>query len=457
MNRPLIGNGWNDRSLTTLLQAAGLTKHDHNSDFGYPVDVTFQLAYEMYERNGIALAGVEKTIGKTWQDAPFLQDHQRDGSVTGDAETPLEKTIRERFDDLRVWQNLAEADRRGMVGKYAGVILRLADNQPFAQPVTTVPGGLDGLVELIPAWEGQLTVSEWDTVETSETYGKPKMYAFNESAVGKATNPRTFNVHPDRVLIWSRDGTVDGRSALKPGYNSLLDMEKIRGAGGEGFWKNAKSAPILQVAEGGDLTKVAKALNCTVDEIVDLMNDQVSDWQRGFDKLLMLQGMEAKTLGIVLPSPEHFFAIALQEFAASMSCPLKILIGSQTGERASTEDAQEWAHTNMARRTGQVIPNVMALVRRLERFNILPKKGWHLEWTDLTESSMGEKIDRAGKMADVNQKMKDTGEIVFTAEEIREVVDLEPLSDAEKYREETDDTEEVEAANPPREPADPPA
>jgi hypothetical protein len=151
--------------------------------------------------------------------------------------------------------------------------------------------------------------------------------------------------------------------------------------------------------------------------------------------------MKATTLAITLPSPEHFHAIALQEFAASMSCPLKILIGSQTGERASTEDSAEWSQTCMSRRTGQVIPNTMGLVRRLERFNILPAKPWHIEWTDLTESSMGEKIDRADKMADVNQKMKDTGEIVFTCEEIREVVDLEPLSDAEKYRELPEDDE----------------
>lgn len=443
MNRPLIANAWNDRNMDVLRLVAGLqTKHNHYGDFGYPEDITFAQAYVMYERNGLARAGVEKTVGKTWQDNPFLQDHQRDGSAGPVKETPLEAQIRERFADLRIWQHLAEADRRSMVGAYSGVILRLADSKPFKDPVDTVPGGLNGLVEVIPAWEGQLSVSQYDTEETSPSYGQPLMFQFNEAAVGgDKTNPRSFMVHPDRVVIWSKDGTLNGRSALKPGYNALMDMEKVRGAGGEGFWKNAKSAPILEVEQGGNLTAVAKALGCTVDELVDLMNDQVGDWQRGFDQLLMLQGMKATTLAITLPSPEHFHAIALQEFAASVMCPLKILIGSQTGERASTEDAAEWAHTCMGRRTGQVIPNTLGLVRRLERFNILPAKPWHLEWTDLTESSMGEKIDRADKMADVNQKMKDTGEIVFTAEEIREVVDLEPLSDAEKYREPPEDDE----------------
>ena len=73
---------------------------------------------------------------------------------------------------------------------------------------------------------------------------------------------------------------------------------------------------------------------------------------------------------------------------------------------------------------------------------MIPEKDWFLSWTDLTETSMGEKIERADKMADVNQKMKDSGEIVFTHEEIRAAVDLEPLSDAEKrFDEVTEDDE----------------
>ena len=127
-------------------------KHNHYTDFGYPTDLTFKQLYDMYTRNGIAHAGVEKTILKTWQDMPFLLEKERDGSEGKDTkETKLEKDIRQRFDDLRFWQHLAEADRRSLVGGYSGVILRLADSKTFHEPVDTVPGGPLGLVELIPA------------------------------------------------------------------------------------------------------------------------------------------------------------------------------------------------------------------------------------------------------------------------------------------------------------------
>jgi len=384
-------------------------KHNHYSDFGYPERVTFDLAFAMYTRNGLARAGVDKTAAKTWQDNPWLLEKERDGSQGSKSdETPLERDIRKRFADLRLWQRLAEADRRSMVGRYCGVILRLADGKPFDQPVDRVGGGLMGLVEIIPAWEGQLTISQWDEDQASPTYGQPKVFGFNEAAVDESkAQARSFNIHPDRVLVWSKDGTVHGRSILEPGYNDLLTLEKISGAGGEGFWKNAKSAPILHIDKDAKLENMARAMGVEVGEIADRMDEQVADFQRGFDKMLMLQGIEAKTLGITLPSPEHFFAIALQSFAASISCPLKILVGNQTGERASTEDAEDWAQTIMSRRTGQVIPTVMELVNRLERFGILPERDYFVDWSDLTESSMGEKIARADKMADGRREPED--------------------------------------------------
>jgi hypothetical protein len=433
-------------------------KHDHYSDFGFPKTLNFTQLHGMYLRNGIAHAGVEKTILKTWQQAPFLLEKERDGSAGQDkGETTLEREVRKRFVELRLWDRLRDADRMYLVGGYSGALLAFKDSKRWEDPVDTVPGGIDGLAKIIPAWAGQLTVAEWDMDVTSERYGEPKMFQFNEAdvATGKSQH-RQMLIHPDRVIVWSHDGTVHGTSLLEPGYNDLMTLEKISGAGGEGFWKNAKSAPVLEVDKEARVADMAKAMGVTTEGLADAMNDQVEDWQKGFDKLLMIQGMQAKTLAITLPSPEHFFNIALQSFAASIPIPMKILVGMQTGERASTEDAEEWAQTNMSRRTGTVIPNVMMLVDRLERFGILPERDWHLDWTDLTESSMGEKIDRALKMADANAKMQASGEWVFTPEEIRGVVEYEPLSDADKLRDDIGDDDAAAAMTPGAPPAETP-
>lgn len=417
-------------------------KHNHYNDFGYPKVLNFDLLYKMYLRNGIATAMVEQTVLKTWEDMPYLLEKERDGSQSGTAdETPLEKDIRLRFDNLRMWARLAEVDRMSLVGGYAGALLSFRDNGKWSDPVDRVPGGLDGIAKIIPAWAGQLSVSKWDTDPNSETYGEPEMFEFKEAAVDTGQeNNRQMLIHPDRVVIWSRDETVHARSLLQPAFNSLMDLEKISGAGGEGFWKNAKSAPVLEVDKDAKIAQMAQAMNVKPEKVADAMNEQVESWQKGFDQLLMLQGIEAKTLGVTLPSPEHFWAAPLQTAAASVPIPLKILVGNQTGERASTEDNVSWNKTNMSRRANQVVPIIMGVVKRFIRFGILPDgKDYHLDWPDLTEASMAEKIERADKMAEVNSKMKDSGEFVFTPEEMRFAVGYEPLSDSDKYRDEGDE------------------
>lgn len=180
------------------------TKHDHYTDFGWPRDLTFDLLYSMYMRNSLAAAGIDKTISKTWQSDPAIwQTEDRT------KETALEKEIRQLFDDLRIWQAMATADQRSMVGGYAGLVLRFRDGA-FDKPVAKVPGGLNGFAGVIPVWKPQLRVSVWDTDPRSEGYGTPKMFQFNETAMpgvdpeGKGT--RIINIHPDRVLVWSKDG-----------------------------------------------------------------------------------------------------------------------------------------------------------------------------------------------------------------------------------------------------------
>jgi len=403
-------------------------KHNLYYDFGYPRfdELTFYHFYNTYRRNGIARALVEKTAGKTWQDAPCL----RETSDLSADETQLEADVRQRLDDIRFWQALRETDARSMVGKYAGLIFQLADGKAYDQPVDRVPGGLDGIISVLPAWEGQLEPSSWDLDPASPAYGKPSMFRFNESSVDPETGKvRSFTVHPDRVLVWSKDGTTWGESRLEACYNALLDMEKVRGAGGEGFWKNAKSQPILQAEKDIDFNQLAAMLGTDIAGLPDALDDVVARWSKGFDQSMVTQGIDVKTLGVTLPQPEEFFNVALQEVAASWPIPQKILVGMQTGERASTEDAREWAQTNMSRRSGMVVPNILDIVRRFEQWGILPERDWFVDWADLTAPTLDEKLAIGEKMAKINSHMFATGEAVFTDEEIRRVAGYEAAPD----------------------------
>lgn len=415
-------------------------KHNHYADFGFPTQVDFNLVHDFYTRNSLAKAAVDKTIRKTWQDPPWLLELPRDGSEgTVKEETSLEKAIRQHFTKIRFWTKVMEADKRSMVGRYSAVILRVADGKKLDQPLKSVKNGLDALIDIIPVWENQIRVSKYDEDMNSLSYGDPLMFEYDEANVSNkgTSNPglaRKVAIHPSRVVIWSADGTMDGDSAIKAGLNDLFTIEKILGAGGEGFWKNAKQAPILEMDKEADIIKMAKAMGIEPTEIADVMNNQVGDWQRGFDELLMIQGMTARLPKVELPDPEHFFMNALQSFAASFDIPLKVLVGTQTGERAATEDASQWNQTCNFRRQNTVIPNILLIVQRLEQCGIVKvNPEWFVDWTDLTESTILDKIDRAGRMAKVN---KDFGHVVFLPEEIRAAVGYEPITKEEmdKYK-----------------------
>lgn len=426
----LIGNYAQNRYTDLMLRLGygNNAKHDHYKDFGWPDEIGFPHMYRMYTRNGLAAAAVDKTIGRTWQDHPEVWEAEEP------RESTLERLIRTKFDDLRVWQHFAEADRRSLVGRYSAIVIQFADDQNFDQPLGMMRGGLDAIVRLIPAWESQLTVSSYDLDQLSPTYGEPSMYEFKEAATGgNQSSPRSFKVHPDRVIIWSEDGTVFGRSALEAGYNDLIDAEKVKGAGGEGFWKTSRGAPVIEAPEGMKPGDVAKAMGIDQKDLVDEVSKQVETFMQGFDKALLLGGMTAKPLNIQLPEPEHFFLAPVQGFAASFKIPLKILMGSQTGERASTEDTREWNQVNMSRRTNRNIPLIKTFIKRLVQCGILKDKDWTIGWSDLTESTAEEKLSRSKDLSLINQQQVGVSQYsVFTDEEIREAAGYKPLALAEK-------------------------
>lgn len=236
------------------------------------------------------------------------------------------------------------------------------------------------------------------------------------------------------MLIWSDDGTVNGSSALEPGFNDLTDAAKIKGAGGEGFWKSARGAPIIEAPKGVSPQDVQRGMNAaTPADVIDKLNATVDDFQSGFDKALMLGSFSVSPLTITLPQPKEFWELAAQGFAASISIPVKVLIGNVTGERASTEDANEWAQTNMSRRENRVLPILYDLIDRLVIWGILDAKDWTIGWQDLTEASPDAKLDRAAKMSTINQQAG--SEPVFLPDEIRDEAGFKAADEVEGFDE----------------------
>lgn len=398
------------------------------ADYGYPRHLEFSDYWSMYRRNGIAKAMVQKKADRSWQTYPVLLENEEPHDMT-----PWEKEVKQLFDRTQFWKMLKGTDVRNRVGKYSGLIYIFADGKRPDEPVDRVPGGVNGLIKVIPCYESQLEPSQWDTNPNSPTYGEPSMYQFNETAIGdhSGVNPgRVMTVHPSRVQIWAEgadDGTIYGVPCLEGGFNALLTLEKIIGAGGEGFWKNARSPMKLTIDKDAQLSQLATMLGTDVSGIADKLDEVLADFNSGLDKGLSLQGIDAENLTIELPNPKEFFDIAMQEAAASEDYPLPVLLGHQTGERASSEDSKEFDGMIMARRETFVIPQINHAIRHLMDVGVIkPKEDWFLDWDDLTEQTAAEKLANAKTMSETNRNMVGTGEPVpFTSEQIAEAGGVE--------------------------------
>jgi hypothetical protein len=315
-------------------------------------------------------------------------------------------------------------DNRQRVGRYAGLFMRVRDNKQPQEPIEGKLGGLGALVQMIPLYEGQLTVLETENDPTADNYGQPTMYQFNGGAAGNRNEKirDSFNIHPSRIIVAAEDsdnGSIQGVSSLESPFNSLMDLRKIIGAGGEGFYRNAAQSVVFSLKDAS----TAKAN----EKLLGKFNDQYDDFSRNrMRRSMWTPGLEPNVLDSTLVPPKEFFMNALNDVAAGVKIPATILIGQQTGRLASSEDGRQFLSIVNSRRENFMTEVVTDVVDWLIEFGILPASQFTVEWDDLLARGDDEKLDNADKMASINEKQfKSGGGIPFTEDEVREAAGFE--------------------------------
>lgn len=410
-------------------------------EFGYPEVVGFDDFYRAYKRNAVARAAVKRIVENCWQDNPeIFEGEKKKGKDQPDS--TWDKQTNKFFKKL--WKNIKGADRRNLVGNYSALLVQLKDGGKWNESVnlaTVKSLGEKALVRLIPVWEAQIDVSKWDDDPQSEQFGQPKMYQYTEMEVGadRGRPGRIIEVHPDRVFILAEgadDGGMDGESVLEAGYNKLLDIEKVSGGASEGFLKNASRQLNFSFSKDTNFSQLAKALGVSENELADAMDDQVRRLNRNSDGAVVMQEGQVSVLSVQVADPEPTWRTALNEFCATLPIPVKILVGMQTGERASQEDMKDWAKTGNARRNGFLSEMIEGVVRWLVDLGLLAAPAndeLYIEWSDLLAPSESDKIETMAKMADVASKSTSAfGRPVVSENEVREAGGMKPDPELDK-------------------------
>ncbi len=382
----------------------GDSMHDIFKDFGYPENVSFQQLWHMYRRLGIAKNACNLPVQSTWAQHPKIK-----GTDQFNAELEQIPELISRIKAL---------DKRQRVGRYAALFMRVADDKKPSEELETGLNGVASLVGMTPIYEGQLRVNETDNDPQSKNYGLPKMYHFQSSGQGNRNEQASasLSIHPSRLIIAAEDadnGGIYGTPAIEGCFNSLMDIRKIIGAGGEGFYRNAAQSIVFELDESGGASADLGMLKD--------FNDNADDFMRNRRRRsLFAPHMKASTLDSNLVSPKDFFMNALNDVAANTGIPATILIGQQTGRLASGEDSDHFLAMTKSRQENWATQLLSSVLDWFIKYGILPASKYEITFADPLELSDEAKLESCQKMAEINSKQFNSGqEPVFSAEEIR--------------------------------------
>lgn len=422
-------------------------RHQAWCEYGFPEIIEFRDLYKLYRRGGVAHGAVEKVVKNCWKTFPWvIQGDKQDESSK---ETPWERRLKAQA-NVPFWRSFMEADRRRLVGRFAGLILRIRDSQDWDQPVR---GRGRQLVSLIPAWASALTPLDFDMEPKSDRYGQPKYWQYTQvDANGGASQVK---IHYDRIIILG-DNASDAIGFLEPAYNAFVSLEKVEGGSGESFLKNAARQIAVNFEKDIDFANLAAMYGVSVDDLQEKFNEAAAEINRGNDQMLVMQGAQATPLTSAVADPEPTYDVNLRSIAAATGIPSKILSGMQTGERASSEDVKEFNATCQSRRNGDLAFEIHGVFAHLMRIGVVDTVNeYTVMWDDLTDATQADKLTNAKTMSDINNVSLASGESVFTRNEIRTASGYEPLPGGDILGEdEPEDEQDDDVEDPPTDPAE---
>lgn len=416
---------------------AGLTydgKRDLYDALGYSTKLTAEALRGRYERGDVAARIVEAYPKETWEGGGPQLIEDQDPNVL----TPWEEAWEEFAKRLMLWSTLKRADILAGLGAYSAVLLGAAGELSTPLPKLN---GLDDVLYLAPYGPDEVAVSEWVGDSADSRFGLPQVYKLKR----KTSSVAATGSNADRLVHWTRvlhvadnllDDRVTGHPLLERVWNRLDDLDKVVGGGAEAFWQRVNAGTIFSVDKDVSLA----------DDKLAALRSQAEEFAHGMRRTIAARGFEAKQLDSDVSTFGDQVSSIMSLVSGATGIPQRILLGSERGELASTQDAEAWTDRIAERRRDFGEPLIVQLLTRLAEHGAfeLPEE-YEIRWPEYEEMNAEQKATVATKWAKLN---KDAGETVVTGAEIREhVLGLEPLDEAEiAEREQARAEAEAEAA-----------
>lgn len=271
-------------------------------------------------------------------------------------------------------------------GAYEKEKVKVADGSDPEDPDKIVDESLEFVPKVNLLWmrafpQSQVRVDAYDMNESSPRYTQPIRYTVrftedNKYYEGTATDRTDHVVHWTRVIHLDSEGTV---SRMQQVWNELLNLRKIYSGSGEGYWQACSPGLSFETHPqmGGDVV---------VNE--QRVKNQYEKFITGLQRVLITVGMAVKPIAPTMVDPSPYKEINIEALCVKLRMPKRIVMGSERGELASSQDVDQRNKRITNRHTTYLTPMVMIpFIDRLIAVGCLAppdeEEGYCIEWPKL--------------------------------------------------------------------------
>ena len=423
----------------------------------YPSEEEFEFDsyYIRYVRQAEARAIIDKPVNDTWQSAPIT--HDKANPDTDEHQTQFEKAVAEFMSGehtrRKPLHRFNVLDRLARLGEYSILVLGFSDGRDLSTPVGGVEdgtdpefNGLDDLMYIATFAQDRIISMTTETDMTSERFRLPLTFEVITEDPSEDPEEVSNSDYESQKIHWTRvihvpEGTLEddlrGTPALKPVFHELLNIDKIKAASAEGYWRSGYQGFVVSPPrdENGQLMAFEDGGDGVAEEIRKFLNN--------FEREISTTG-NITSLDSDISDPTPHLEANYQSIAAAEDIPKSILTGEEMANTGNAENVRQW-HQKIGQRRNNHADTVIytPTIQRLIDVGVFPEPegdGFENEWLPLDEMSEREEVELQKLMSEALSNMSPGGDPTHLASvpELRKALGWHPeigMEVSPEYRE----------------------
>lgn len=434
-----------------FMQRNGITfdgKRDFYTVFGYKDQLTLADYRARYDRGGLAGRVVDAFPKATWRGGVELIEDES----TSEPSTEFEKQSALLFSKWNLATRFMCLDILSRLSHFAVMLIGAPGDVSTPLPIGVGPESILYLSLFVGDTQnnnatrrvtqqgqiggltyGSAVIDALDENSESARFGQPTGYRLQRSDFSAANTLATKVVHWTRI-IHVADGCLEsdvyGRPALERSWNLFDDLDKVTGGGSEAFYQRANQ---------GRLWSVDKDIKGLTASERQAFKDELDELQHNIKRDVIMRGVTATDLGSEVANFAQQADAITSQIAGANELPKRILIGSEMGELASSQDRDNWRDQVNGRRELHAGPNILrrSIDRFIEYGYLAKPEKYQPRWGSVMNMTQAEKLAQALGWAQANQAQKNAGlPPVVLSREIRDLTyEMPPIEESDLLEE----------------------